>query len=50
MAQVIKHDMESLVADIAQREAKKLYEKRLTGLEEELTALYKTLDEYPHPM
>ena len=48
LAQVIKHDMESLVADIAQREAKKLYEKRLTGVEEELAALYKTLDEYAH--
>ena len=48
LAEVIKHDMESLVADIAQREAKQLYEKRLTGLEEELAALYKTLDEYMH--
>jgi hypothetical protein len=45
LAQVIKHDMESLAADIAQREAKKLYEKRLTGLEEELAALYRTQEE-----
>lgn len=45
MAQVIKHDLESLVADIAQREAKKLYEKRLAGLEEELAGLYRTLEE-----
>ena len=29
---------------------KKLYEKRLTGLEEELAALYETLDEYAHRM
>jgi len=50
LAQVTKHDLQSLVADIAQREAKKLYEKRLTGLEEELAALYKTLDEYARRM
>ena len=39
-------DLASLVADIAREECRKLYEKRLAGLEEELAALYKTLEEY----
>ena len=39
-------DLASLVADIAREECRKLYEKRLAGLEEELAALYRTLEEY----
>lgn len=42
----VKPVVTSLVAEIAREEHKKLYEKMLTGLEEELAALYKTLDEY----
>lgn len=42
--------MASLVAEIARDECKKIYEKRLTGLEEELAALYKRLEEYTHRM
>jgi hypothetical protein len=38
----------SLVAQIARDECKKLYEKGLAGLEEELSALYKTIEEYTH--
>jgi 2-phosphoglycerate kinase len=38
-----KPGLASLVAEIAREECKKLHEKRLTGLEEELAALYKTL-------
>jgi hypothetical protein len=34
-----------MVAEIAREECKKLYEKRLTGLEEELAGLYKTTEE-----
>jgi hypothetical protein len=45
-----KPDLASLVADIAREECKKLYERRLAGLEEELAALYKTLEEYAHRM
>jgi len=40
----IRPDLESLVAEIAREECKKLYEKRLSGLEEELAAVYRTLD------
>lgn len=46
----VKPDLASLVADIAREECRKLYEKRLAGLEEELAALYKTLEEYTHRM
>jgi hypothetical protein len=42
----VKPDLASLVADIALDECRKLYEKRLAGLEEELAALYRTLEEY----
>jgi len=48
--QEIKPDLASLVAEIAREECKKLYEKRLKGLEEEVAALYKTLHEYAHRM
>jgi hypothetical protein len=43
-----KPDLASLVAEIAKEECKKLYEKRLIGLEEELAALCRTLEEYTH--
>jgi hypothetical protein len=46
----VKPDIASLVADIAREECKKLYEKRLAGLEEELAAIYRTLEEYTHRM
>ena len=46
----IKPSLASLVADIAREECRKLYEKRLTGLEEELAALYKTLEEHANRM
>jgi hypothetical protein len=46
----MKPDLASLVAEIARDECRKMYEKRLTGLEEELAALYKTLEEYTHRM
>jgi hypothetical protein len=46
----VKPDLASLVAEIARDECRKMYEKRLTGLEEELAALYKTLEEYTHRM
>jgi hypothetical protein len=46
----VKPDLASLVAEIARDECRKMYEKRLTGLEEELAALYKTLEEYTHSM
>ena len=46
----VKTDLASLVADIAREECRKLYEKRLAGLEEELAALYRTLEEYTHRM
>jgi hypothetical protein len=42
-------DLANLVADIAREECTKLYEKRLAGLEEELAALYRTLEQYTHP-
>ena len=45
-----KPDMAGLIADIAREEWRKLYEKRLAGLEEELAAVYKTLEEYTHRM
>jgi hypothetical protein len=45
-----KPDLVSLVADIAREECRRLYEKRLAGLEEELAAVYKTLDEYTRRM
>jgi hypothetical protein len=32
----------------ASNECRKLYEKRLAGLEEELAAVYGTLEEYTH--
>jgi hypothetical protein len=46
----LKPDLVSLVAEIAREECKKLYEKKLTGLEEELAALYRTLEECTHRM
>jgi hypothetical protein len=46
----IKPDLVSLVAEIAREEHKKLYETRLKGLEEELVALCKALEEYTHRM
>jgi len=45
----VKPDLASLVADIAREECRKLYERRLAGLEEELAALYRTLEQYTHP-
>jgi hypothetical protein len=45
-----KPDLASLVAEIAREECSRLYEKRLAGLEEELAAVYKTLEEYTHRM
>jgi hypothetical protein len=44
--QETKPDLAGLVADIAREECRKLYEKRLTGLENELAAFYKKFDEY----
>jgi hypothetical protein len=44
----VKPDLASLVAEIAREECRKMYEKRLAGLEEELAAAYKTLEEYTH--
>jgi hypothetical protein len=44
-----KPDLATLVADIAREECRRLYEKRLAGLEEELAALYRTLEQYTHP-
>jgi hypothetical protein len=44
-----KPDLATVVADIARDECRKLYEKRLSGLEEELAALYRTLEQYSHP-
>jgi hypothetical protein len=46
----VKPDLASLVADIAREECRRLYEKRLAGLEEELAAVYRTLEEYAHRM
>jgi hypothetical protein len=46
----VKPDLASLVADIAREECRKLYEKRLAGLEEGLAAVCKTLEEYTHRM
>jgi ubiquitin len=45
----VKPDLASMIAEIAREECRKLYEKRLTGLEEELAALYRTLEQYTHP-
>ena len=45
-----KPDLAGLIADIAREECRKLYEKRLAGLEEELAAVYRTLEEYTHRM
>jgi hypothetical protein len=45
-----KPHLAGLVADIAREECSKLYAKRLTGLEEELAAVYRTLEEYTHRM
>jgi hypothetical protein len=45
----VKPDLASLVADIAREECRKLYEKRLAGLEEELAVLYRTLEQYTRP-
>jgi hypothetical protein len=45
-----KSDIASIVADIAREECRKLYEKRLAGLEEELAAVYRMLEEYTHRM
>jgi hypothetical protein len=45
-----KLDLASLVAEIAREECRRLYEKRLAGLEEELAAVYRTLEEYTHRM
>jgi hypothetical protein len=41
-----KPDLATIVAEIAREECRRLYEKRLACLEEELTVLYKKLDEY----
>jgi hypothetical protein len=41
-----KPDLATVVADIAREECRKLYEKRLAGLEEELAALYRTIGEH----
>lgn len=46
----VKPDLASMVAEIAKEECKKMCEKRLTGLEEELAALYGMLEEYTHRM
>ena len=46
MSEETKADLTIIVAEIAREECKKLYDKRLTGLEEELAALYKAFDEY----
>jgi hypothetical protein len=45
-----KPTLAGLIAEIAREECRKLYEKRLSGLEEELAAVYKTLEEYTHRM
>jgi ubiquitin len=45
-----KPDLAGLIAEIAREECRKLYEKRLAGLEEELAAVYRTLEEYTHRM
>jgi hypothetical protein len=42
----VNTDLASLVAQIARDECKKMYEKRLTGLEEELAAVYRRFEEY----
>jgi hypothetical protein len=43
-----KPELVSLVADVAREECRRLYERRLAGLEEELGAVYKTIEEYTH--
>ena len=50
MSEEVRPDLVGLVADIAREECRKLYEKRLAGLEEELAAVYRTLEEYTHRM
>jgi hypothetical protein len=45
-----KPDLACPVAEIARGECRRLYEKRLAGLEEELAAVYRTLEEYTHRM
>jgi hypothetical protein len=45
-----KPDLAGLVAEIAREECRRLYEKRLAGLEEELAAVYKTFEEYTYRM
>jgi ElaB/YqjD/DUF883 family membrane-anchored ribosome-binding protein len=47
----VKPDLASLVAEIAREECRKMYEKRLTGLEEELAERRKMItavQEYVH--
>jgi hypothetical protein len=39
-----KPDIASLIADIAREECRRLCEKRLAGLEDELAAIYKRFD------
>jgi hypothetical protein len=46
----VKPDLASLAAEIAREECRKLYEKRLAGLEEELAAVYGMLEEHTHRM
>jgi hypothetical protein len=41
-----KPDLANLVAHIAREECRRLHKKRLAGLEEELAALHRRLDEY----
>jgi hypothetical protein len=50
LSEEVRPDLVGLVADIAREECRKLYEKRLAGLEEELAAVYRTLEEYTHRM
>jgi ubiquitin len=45
-----KTDLAGPIAGIAREECRELYEKRLAGLEEELAAVYRTLEEYTHRM
>jgi hypothetical protein len=44
-----KPDLANLVADIAREEIRRLYEKRLAGLEGELAAPYRTTEQYTRP-
>jgi hypothetical protein len=46
-----KPDLAGPVAEIPrEEECRRLYERRLAGLEEELAAVYKILEEYTHRM